>query len=1476
MRKIFSVFLCVVVLVTSVVVPVSANTDYAEKIQRAVNDLRWWINNVSDIEEGENFTSSTVMDYTFSKFDPNEYGEDYIDFGDGYGYYERVVIPRETFEGAAQNYFATFSIESLRSETKSKYDYNTDTWSEEQVYNSERDAYVFNYPGGFGDSGRYFIEFCEKEDDKYIVYSNFLDNISEEYIPEDFVLGEDYFLIDGEYYEYDYTIKNVVRIINGEVQFASWQTCPRPTNAGGHIYDSHTDAVCNDCGEVRYISYEIEEDEAVITGWRDGLMGALEIPSEIEGFPVTKIGEYAFMECTSLAKITIPDSVKVIDDGAFWLCENLASIELGTGLTHIGSNAFYSCDRIEKIEFPNSLETIDSFAFQQCIKLKSVTIPSSVTKIGEGAFLDCHVLSEILVDEDNAAYTSVDGILFDKDIKTLIQFPRGLGSTVSEYTVPSTVTDIGAYAFYRCNALTKITFTNNVAEIGNDAFYETALTDVFFMGNEADRENIYISEHDNDLLLNATWHYNPNPEDANHEYTNNFDTKCNICGKERSRNPKTIVENGVTYYIEPTENGGLASVTDCEVEVSGTVTILSSVNNCPVVAVRDNAFYRCEEIISIIIPESVKSIGKNAFTYCGKLQTINIPNGITKIEQETFMGCFALKKINIPNGVTEIGDEAFYNSGLEEIALPSGLQTIGDSAFSFTCIKEITVPETVTYIGYYALVGCESLEKMTIPFVGVTPSVSQENMSHMLINLFDNHYGPPESLKEVVVTAPCKVLGNAAFYDCANIEKITLPDTITSIEGNTFTGCSSLVDLTIGNIESLPIDCGLYNLASLKNIYVGSDNPSYVFENGILFSKDKTEIILSPRGNGLTTYTVPSTVTSIGERAFFRNEKLENVTLHKGVTSIGDFAFNKCIALYSINLPETLSYIGQSAFYECKNLVEVVLPKGITAISSGAFYGCEKLTSVSIPNSVTEIGESAFCYCISLESVQFGSKVKEIGQTAFLYCIALKNVVIPSGVETIGLGAFGYCIKLESIKIPSSVTTIGEMAFYETSALADVYYTGSEAQKGEIAIGGENGYLLNATWHYNIEPDAHEHSFDNSDYDDKHHWSYCDCGELGEKFVHSFDNSCDTTCNNCDAVREASHNFEWLTDKKATCGKSGTKHQECTVCGETKNENTVIAATGNHDYKAATCTKARTCKVCGKTSGSSLGHKSDNGTITKKATCTATGTKTYKCTVCKSTVKTTTLAKLGHTYSNDCDKSCNRCSTNRTVKAHRYSNTCDKTCNECGAVRTIKHSYKTTTTKATLTKNGKIVKKCSVCGSVASTTIVKYAKTFKLSATTYTYSGGVKTPSVTVKDSAGKTLKKNTDYTVTYASGRKNVGTYKVTVKMKGNYSGTKTLTFKINPPKTTVSKVTAGKKKLTVKLTKKTSQVTGYELQYSTSKTFKSAKTKKITSYKTTSTSLTGLSAKKTYYVRVRTYKKVGSTYYYSGWSTYKTGKTK
>ena len=396
--------------------------------------------------------------------------------------------------------------------------------------------------------------------------------------------------------------------------------------------------------------------------------------------------------------------------------------------------------------------------------------------------------------------------------------------------------------------------------------------------------------------------------------------------------------------------------------------------------------------------------------------------------------------------------------------------------------------------------------------------------------------------------------------------------------------------------------------------------------------------------------------------------------------------------------------------------------------------------------------------------------------------------------------------------------------------------------------------------------------------------------------------------------------------------------------------NLYVCYEADHKMSAATCTKASTCSACGLTVGEAQGHKYT--TVTKKATTKANGYTVKRCSVCaKETGKKTlyqvtsiTLSKTSYTYNGKVQKptvTVKNAAGTKLTEGTSYTVSYASGCKTAGTYKvtvTLKGNYEGTVTKTfkinpidvskctvTLSKtsytyNGKVQKPTVTVKNASGTKLteggsytVTYAsgcksagtykvtikmkgnytgtvtKTFKiapqdvskckitLSATSYTYNGAVKKPTVTVKNAAGTKLTEGGSYTVTYATGRKNVGTYKVTIKMKGNYTGTKTITFKILPTKTSISSLTAGTKKLTVKWAKKTTQVTGYEIQYSTSKTFASSvKTKTITKNSTVSTSLTGLSAKKTYYVRIRTYKTVNGVKIYSGWSTVKSLKTK
>ena len=404
--------------------------------------------------------------------------------------------------------------------------------------------------------------------------------------------------------------------------------------------------------------------------------------------------------------------------------------------------------------------------------------------------------------------------------------------------------------------------------------------------------------------------------------------------------------------------------------------------------------------------------------------------------------------------------------------------------------------------------------------------------------------------------------------------------------------------------------------------------------------------------------------------------------------------------------------------------------------------------------------------------------------------------------------------------------------------------------------------------------------------DDTNHWHECSrCHDKKDEAAHDYgsDNVCDT-CGYYKTVPHT-HNLTLVAAKAATCTTAGNSaYYTCDGCDKwfadatgsveiTDKTSVKIPAPGhtagtewksddtNHWHECSRCHDKKdeaahdygsdnVCDTCGyyKT----VPHTHNLTLVTAKAaTCTEGGKEAYyKCEGCGKfyedvlgTKEITDLASWGN-------------------------------------IAKIAHTTKQTVTKATPTANGKIVNYCSVCKKTLSTTVIPKASSIKLKATSLTYNGKVRTPKVIVKDRTGKTLVKNTDYTVSYAKGRKYVGKYAVKITFKGKYSGTKTLYFTIKPKATSISSLKAGSKKFTVKWKKQATQTTGYQVQYSASSKFSKAKTVTVGKNTTVSKKISKLSGKKKYYVRVRTYKTVKingkSIRIYSGWSKAKTVTTK
>ena len=438
----------------------------------------------------------------------------------------------------------------------------------------------------------------------------------------------------------------------------------------------------------------------------------------------------------------------------------------------------------------------------------------------------------------------------------------------------------------------------------------------------------------------------------------------------------------------------------------------------------------------------------------------------------------------------------------------------------------------------------------------------------------------------------------------------------------------------------------------------------------------------------------------------------------------------------------------------------------------------------------------------------------------------IKTVSIENGVTSIGKYAFDYCSNLTSVTIPNSVTSIGDYAF-RSCGLTSITIPNSVKSIGDYAFDSCSS-LTSVTIPNSVTSIGAS--------------AFYSCSNLESVTIpNSVTSIGDYAFEACSSLRSVT-----IPDSVTSIGESAFCY--CSNLTSVTIPNSVTKIESWAFYKCEKLkdvyylgTEAEWKAVSIEMGNSRLAnatlhthtHSWDSGKVTKAATCTATGVKTYTCTRCGAT-KTETIAKIAHTY-------------------------------------------KTTTTKAKPGTNGKIVSKCS-CGSVKSTTTIYAPKTLTLSTTSYTYNGKTKKPTVKVKDSKGNTIS-STHYTVSYASGRKYVGKYKVTVKFNSTsskYTGTMSAYFKINPKGTTLKTPTAGSKSFTAKWTKQSTQTSGYQLQYSTSSKFTNAKTVTISSNKTISKKITKLTAKKKYYVRIRTYKTVSGTKYYSAWSSVKTVTTK
>ena len=298
-------------------------------------------------------------------------------------------------------------------------------------------------------------------------------------------------------------------------------------------------------------------------------------------------------------------------------------------------------------------------------------------------------------------------------------------------------------------------------------------------------------------------------------------------------------------------------------------------------------------------------------------------------------------------------------------------------------IKSLKITDGVTSIDDWAFRNCDNLVSVTIP-----GSVTQIASSSFLDCI---------NLANITISDGVEVIESWAFQGCSRLKNIWFPDSVTSIGSYVFVGCSNL-----------------------ERIDVGSNNPTYHSIDGVLFDRQANTLLCYPAGKKNETYTIPESVESIGDRAF----------------------------------------------YNCDNLSSVVISGNTTSIGNSVFGSCDNLEIVNIPNSVTSIGHSVFANCTSLTTITIPNSVKSIGESAFSGA-NLKSILLSNSMTYIDNQTFNGCIHLSDITIPNSITRINWRAFYGCTALTDVYYLGTQEQWNRISIETDNDPLLNATVHFN-------------------------------------------------------------------------------------------------------------------------------------------------------------------------------------------------------------------------------------------------------------------------------------------------------------------------------------------------------------------------------------------------------------------------
>lgn len=531
------------------------------------------------------------------------------------------------------------------------------------------------------------------------------------------------------------------------------------------------------------------------------------------------------------------------------------------------------------------------------------------------------------------------------------------------------------------------------------------------------------------------------------------------------------------------------------------VVIADTYKNNLVTGIDTSAFAR-KDIVKIIMPDSITTIGEGAFASCESLIEVVMSDSITTIGKGAFNTCKTLTEIVIPEGVRDIGKSAFaWCENLTKITLPYSVDNIGESAFSYcSSLMEIFIPSTVNYIDRYAFQGCNSLTRYcaaksqpshwndywgygclggivwdcynndvatdgyvytvvdglrymmypnssfvmlapqpnTITKVNILSEIIYKDKVCKVVDINARAFSGCSKLIEVIIPHGIEYIGSSAFADCNSLTKIVIPDSVTSIGNNAFEDCSSLIEIVIPDSVT-SIGGSAFAYCDKLTIYCEAKSKPNGW--GSRWNPSGCPIVW---GHEIEVGEANTGEETVG------TEGLVYYEIDDGMAVIGYQGTATEVVIPATHEGKPVVEVLGFAYHS--NLTKIVMPNSVKRIGGSAFVDCDGLTEFTIPDSVTSIGALAFQYCDNLTKIVVPKSMTVIGEAAFSWCTGLKEVVLHDGVTEIGVGAFDCCENLTEIVIPNSVTSIASQAFINCSALTKIVIPESVTSIGDYAF----------------------------------------------------------------------------------------------------------------------------------------------------------------------------------------------------------------------------------------------------------------------------------------------------------------------------------------------------------------------------------------------------------------------------------------